>query len=156
MANVQNVGVIDDYVALLFARGIIKIRASGNKYRLRTDLKEESAFVSQQRLSGVVPSAGGPALERGQVQAQDCLHCCCVALAPMNIGATSEWGLTLRGRIEVSTAAWNNKYSYFYFCYSLSIFKCFVPKCRYIFDIWIYIYLFGSCQKYIFLISHYR
>lgn len=63
MANVvQNLIVIDDFVALLFAQGIIKIRASGNKYRLRPDLKEELAFVYQQRLSGVVTSAGGPAL----------------------------------------------------------------------------------------------
>lgn len=71
MNVVQDVGGIDDYVALLFARGIIKIRASGNKYRSRPDLKEELAFVYQQRLSGVVTSARGPALKQGQVQAQD-------------------------------------------------------------------------------------
>lgn len=69
--NMANVSVIDDYVALLFARGIIKIRARGNKYRLRADLKEELAFVYQQGLSGVATSAGAPALKQGQVQAQD-------------------------------------------------------------------------------------
>lgn len=72
MANVvQKVGVIDGYIAHLFARGIIKIRAIGNKYRQRQNLKEKLAFVYQQRLSEVVTSARGPALERGQVQAHD-------------------------------------------------------------------------------------
>lgn len=72
MANVvQKASVIDGYRALLFARGIIKIRANGNKYRQRPNLKEKLAFVYQQRLSGVVTSARGPALEGGQVQAHD-------------------------------------------------------------------------------------
>lgn len=55
---VQNTGVIDGYKGIVHALGIMKFRASSNKYHLTLDLKSERAFVYQQRLSGVVIPIG--------------------------------------------------------------------------------------------------
>lgn len=53
---VQNISVIDGYMAIVFALGIIKFRVNSHKYHLKLDLKGELAFVYQQRLSGVSTS----------------------------------------------------------------------------------------------------
>lgn len=50
----QNINVIDGYMVIVFAMGIIKVWANGNKYYMKLDLKGERAFVYQRRLSGVM------------------------------------------------------------------------------------------------------
>lgn len=55
---VQTISVIDGYMVIVFALGIIKFKANSNKYHLKLDFKAELGFVYQQRLSGVVTSIG--------------------------------------------------------------------------------------------------
>ena len=55
---VENISVIDGYMVIVLALGIITFRANGNKYHLRLDLKGEPAFVHQQRLSEVATFTG--------------------------------------------------------------------------------------------------
>lgn len=45
-------------MVIVLALGIITLRANGNKYPLRLDLKAERAFIYQQRLSGVKAFTG--------------------------------------------------------------------------------------------------
>lgn len=54
----KNISVIDGYMVVAFALGIINFRANSNKYHLKLDLKGELAFVHQQRLSEVATSIG--------------------------------------------------------------------------------------------------
>lgn len=61
---VQNVSVIDGYMVIVFALGIIKFRANSHKYHLKLDLKGELAFVHQQRLSGGHDLYWGPMIEK--------------------------------------------------------------------------------------------
>lgn len=45
-------------MAIVFALGIIKFRANGNKYHLKPDLKGALEFVYQHSLSGVATPIG--------------------------------------------------------------------------------------------------